>query len=102
MKYLGIIIMMTVLVNVALAQTPSERPALLSNGNLEVSGLDPFGAMVTVEYNGSKEKVYQERTLNGQTTYVHFAKGLVVEYGTIVKPALVSNDNIRIDESIDP
>ena len=101
MRYLGVLVMM-ILVNVALAQVPSEKPVALSNGNVEVTGLDPFGAMVTVEYNGAKEKVYQERTLNGQTIYVHFAKGQIVEYGTIVKPALVSNDDIRIDESIDP
>lgn len=95
-------LLMIILVGTAVAQTPDVKPVKLPNGNFEVRGTDPLGAAVAVEYNAEKEKVYQERTLNGQTTYVYFAKGEVLEYGTIVKPALVSNDNVIIDESVDP
>ena len=88
--------------NVAIGQsTQSENPARLSSGELKVEGIDPMGALVTVVYNKEKVKVYQERTLNGETTFAPFDAGSVIEYGTIVKPALVNND-IRIIETDEP
>ena len=58
----------------------------LSNGDVKVTGVDPFGAQVTVVYNKQLEKVFQERTLAGETTFAKFNGGTVVEYGTIYKP----------------
>lgn len=101
MKY-AVIFVLATLVNIAFAQTPEIRTNQLPNGHVEFASIDPFGAEVIVQYDMNKMKVYQERTLNGQTTYVHFHKGKVLEYGTIVKPALVSNDDTNINEAIDP
>jgi len=58
----------------------------LPNGDIRVTGVDPFGAQVTVVYNKQFEKIFQERTLEEETTFAKFDRGAVVEYGTIYKP----------------
>jgi hypothetical protein len=60
----------------------SEVSKKLSDGSVEVTGLDYFGAQVLVRYNKSGERVYQERTLQNETTFAHFENGVVTKYGT--------------------
>ena len=60
----------------------SEVSTKLPDGSIEVTGLDYFGAQVLVRYNKSGERVYQERTLQNETTFAHFEDGVVTKYGT--------------------
>lgn len=101
MKTLGIIILMLGF-NLAIGQSIEDKPIRMSNGDIKVVGVDPLGAQVQITYNSKKVKVYQERTLNGETTYAYFNNGEVTEYGTIIKPALVSSDIEEPIESDEP
>lgn len=101
MKTIGIIVLMLGF-NLAIGQTAVEGAVRLVNGDIKVTGTDPFGALVSVTYNSDKHKIYQERVLNGETTYAYFNQGQVTEYGSIIKPALVSSDIEEPEESDEP
>lgn len=53
----------------------------LMNGYVRFEGVDPLGADVMVVYNDKFEKVYQERTTEGLTTYVKYNEGEIIDYG---------------------
>lgn len=99
MKYVGLILLMLGF-QVAFAQSDAMDIRKQSTGEITVSGTDPFGAEVMVTYDRNKVKVYQERTLNGETTYAYFSDGEVVEYGTVVRPGLITN--VEIEETDKP
>ncbi|GAB5539034.1 MAG: hypothetical protein Salg2KO_11370 [Salibacteraceae bacterium] len=101
MRVFGVILLVLGF-NLAIGQSVTENPVKLPNGNIKVEGVDPFGAQILVTYNTNKEKVYQERTFNGETTYAHFDNGVVTEYGTVVRPAMVSSDITEPKESNEP
>ena len=101
MKYLGLIVLFFAF-SIANSQTIIEEPVKRGNGEIIVQGLDPLGAEVSVTYDQNKNKIYQERTLNGETTYVYFEEGVVTEYGTIVNPALVSTSVSSPHKSDEP
>lgn len=57
----------------------------LANGNYKIEATDPLGAQVVVIYNRNKEKIYQERTANDETTFSKFEKGYMIEFGTLYR-----------------
>ena len=81
--------------NLAIGQTAVEGAVSLVNGDIKVTGTDPFGALVSVTYNSDKHKIYQERVLNGETTYAYFNQGQVTEYGTIIT---YLGENVNLEE----
>ena len=90
MRYL-LLCILVLSMNVLVAQSgETDSVTKMTNGDTRVDGIDPFGAQVFVVYNASNVKVYQERTLNGETTFAKFDKGTVVEYGTLYRP-MVNN-----------
>ena len=87
MKRFAVVMVMMAVAAFSFAQTPEEvNVEKLSNGYIKVAGVDALGADVTVLYNSSLVKVYQERTANDETTYARFHDGKVVDYGTFTKP----------------
>lgn len=85
-------LMISAILTLHMGAYAQEENVIKSKHETKVIGIDPFGAHVTVVYNGDNEKVYQERTLNGETTFAYFEAGNVTEYGTVVKPALITSD----------
>lgn len=99
MKYIGIV-MLVLGFQMSFAQTDAVDVRKLTTGELTITGTDPFGAQVTVTYDRNRVKVYQERTLNGETTYAFFSNGEVTEYGTVVRPGLMTN--VELEETDKP
>lgn len=93
MKYVAFILL-ALGFGVTMAQSPAEPSVVVMNGSTRIEGVDPFGAQVVVLYDKDMVKVYQERNLDGVTTFARFNDGMVVEYGTITKPLLVINKEI--------
>ena len=101
MKAIGFIVLLF-MANLSFGQVSlNETVHKNKNGETRVEGTDPLGAQVAVVYNKDQVKIYQERTLNGETTFAYFNAGAVVEYSTIVKPALVSSD-VRVNNTDEP
>ena len=62
-----------------------------TENHIMFNGEDPLGAQVLVVYNKEFDKVYQERSVAGITTYARYTNRELVNYGTI------SNPGARID-----
>lgn len=98
MKYISAIALLIISLNAAFAQAPnSEVVTVLSNGDTRIEGIDPFGAYVAVVYDEDMVKIYQERTLDGETSYIKFEDGRLAEHGTLSKPLYVINKELNED-----
>ena len=86
-----------------LAQAPGELTGVdkAKNGDVIVTGVDPFGASVTVVYSAALTKVYQERTINGETSYARFNGGVVTDYGVYSKPVAAQGTAVNRMEALD-
>lgn len=97
--------LMTVLIisSSVMAQAPGELTGVdkAKNGDVIVTGVDPFGASVTVVYNAALTKVYQERSFNGETSYARFNDGTVTDYGVYSKPVAAQGTPINRMEALD-
>jgi len=88
MRYL-ILLFLGLSMQVAVAQSgDTQTVTKLMNGETRVDGVDPFGAQVVVVYNKLNQKVYQERTYDGETVFAKFENGSLVEYGTLFRPVV--------------
>lgn len=57
-----------------------------TENHIMFNGEDPLGAQVLVVYNKEFDKVYQERSIAGVTTYAKYTNRELVHYGTITNP----------------
>ena len=58
----------------------------IRDGKIKFEGTDALGAEVFIEYNYDYIKTYQERTIDGVTTFAKFRHGRLIESGTRYYP----------------
>ena len=97
-----VVTMMMMIAQVGLAQEPGQLTGVekASNGDVVVTGIDPLGAEVTVVYNDQLMKVYQERTLEGETMFARYHEGVLTDYGMYSKPVAVGDEKPVLNASV--
>lgn len=82
-----LILMMFMLIatTMVLAQpAKTDAPSIsVADGTIKFEGVDELGADVFIEYDYEYVKTYQERTVDGVTTFAKFHRGRLVECGTV-------------------